>query len=109
MAISNRDRVNKGFEILADGLSNFVDVNMTKAFKSENENWIAIIENRDEAKNGFRKNYELNDPAFLLRMITDEWRIFGKFLSRAQQSLASELREVRNKFAHNEKFSSDAE
>lgn len=107
MAISNRDRVNKGFEILADGLSNFVDVNMTNAFKSENENWIAIIENRDEAKNGFRKNYELNDPAFLLRMITDEWRIFGKFLSRAQQSLASELREVRNKFAHNEKFSSD--
>lgn len=107
MAISNRDRVGKGFEILADGLSEFVDQKMSTAFDKTNESWIHAIESRDSIKNGVHKTFELSDPAFQLRMITDEWRIFGKFLSRAQQSLASELRDVRNKWAHNEKFSSD--
>lgn len=107
MAISNRDRIGKGFEILADGLFTFVNEKMSAAFADETDNWIQAIENRDATKSGTKKNFELIDPAFQLRMITDEWRIFSKYLSRAQQSLASELREVRNKWAHNEKFSAD--
>jgi predicted AAA+ superfamily ATPase len=107
MAISNRDRVGKGFEILSEGLRDFVTEKMNLAFSQEGMDWIQAIESRDASKNGIHKTYEIEDPAFQLRMITDEWRVFGKFLSRAQQSLASELRDVRNKWAHNEKFSSD--
>ena len=107
MALSNRDRVGKGFEILSNGLNDFVDHAMSSVDVPAGLTWIQMIEARDEAKTGSRKTYEKSDPAVQLRMITDEWRIFGKVLSRAQQSLASELREIRNKWAHNEKFSND--
>ena len=105
MAISNRDRVQKGFELLADGLGPFVDQKMGAA--APDGDWISLLESRDEAKNGVRKSYDKNDPAVLLRCITDDWRVFHRSLSRAQQSLASELRETRNRWAHNDKFSAD--
>ncbi len=107
MAVSNRDRVGRGFEVLAEGLGPFVDLRMSGAAKEVGGDWIALMEARDEAKNGAKKTYDKNDPAVQLRMITDEWRVFSKVLSRAQQSLASELRDTRNKWAHNEKFSGD--
>lgn len=107
MAVSNRDRIGKGFEILSDGLASFVNEKMGEAFSGQGANWVEIIELRDANKNGVQKKFEITDPAFQLRLLTEEWRIFGKYLSRAQQSLASELREIRNKWAHNEKFTND--
>jgi len=107
MAVSNRDRISKGFEVLAAGLFEFVDHQMAQAAENVGQDWTKLLEARDEQKMGVKKKYEKDDPAVQLRVITDEWRIFGKVLSRAQQSLASELREIRNKWAHNEKFSSD--
>jgi predicted AAA+ superfamily ATPase len=107
MALSNRDRVGRGFEVLAEGLEPFVDVRMTAAAKDLGGDWIAVMEARDEAKNGVKKTYAKNDPAVLLRVITDEWRVFKDVLSRAQQSLATELRDTRNKWAHNDAFSAD--
>ncbi len=107
MAISNRDRVSKGFDVLSAGLLEFVDRQMLSATEGVGKDWIQVIEKRDEAKNGVKKNYEKEDPAVQLRVITEEWRVFGKVLSRAQQSLASELREVRNSWAHSKKFDND--
>lgn len=105
MAISNRDRVQRGFEVLASGLEPFVDQKMGAA--APDGDWITLLEARDEQKNGVRKKYDKQDPAVLLRCITDDWRVFARTLSRAQQSFATELRETRNKWAHNEKFSAD--
>ena len=105
MAISNRDRVQKGFEVLAEGLEPFVDQKMSAA--APDGDWIALLEARDEQKNGVWKKYDKHDPAVLLRCITDDWRVFARTLSRAQQSFATELRETRNKWAHNDKFSTD--
>ena len=107
MAISNRDRVSKGFDILSVGLLDFVDRQMSSATEGLGVDWVQVIEKRDEAKNGVKKNYEKEDPAVQLKVITEEWRVFGKVLSRAQQSLASELREVRNSWAHSKKFDND--
>lgn len=107
MALSNRDRVSKAFDVLSEGLLEFVDRQMSSASEGLGKDWIQAMEDRDSAKNGVVKNYEKEDPAVQLRMITDEWRIFGKVLSRAQQSLASELREVRNSWAHSKKFDND--
>ncbi len=107
MATSNRDRVSKGFDVLSAGLVEFVDRQMTSASEGLGIDWIQVIEKRDETKNGVKKVYEKEDPAVQLRVITEEWRIFGKVLSRAQQSLASELREVRNSWAHSKKFDND--
>jgi predicted AAA+ superfamily ATPase len=85
----------------------FVDRQMASASEGVDIDWIQVIENRDETKNGIKKNYEKEDPAVQLKVITEEWRVFGKVLSRAQQSLASELREVRNSWAHSKKFDND--
>jgi len=107
MAISNRDRVSKGFDVLSAGLLDFVDRQMSSATAGMGNDWVHIIEKRDEVKNGAKKIYEKEDPAVQLKVITEEWRIFGTVLSRAQQSLASELREVRNSWAHSKKFDND--
>jgi len=107
MAISNRDRVSKGFDVLSAGLLEFVDRQMSSASEGIGLDWIEVIEKRDETKNGVKKNYEKEDPAVQLKVITEEWRVFNKVLSRAQQSLASELREVRNSWAHSKKFDND--
>jgi predicted AAA+ superfamily ATPase len=107
MAISNRDRVSKGFDVLAAGLMSFVDRQMSSATEGIGVHWVEVIEKRDETKNGIKKNYVKEDPAVQLKVITEEWRVFAKVLSRAQQSLASELREVRNSWAHNKKFDND--
>jgi hypothetical protein len=41
------------------------------------------------------------------QVLTEEWRVFNDVLSRPEQAFASELRDTRNKWAHNEAFSPD--
>ena len=69
MAISNRDRVQKAFEFLAEGLEPFVDQKMGVA--APEGDWIALLEARDEQKNGVCKTYDKHDPAVLLRARAD--------------------------------------
>jgi predicted AAA+ superfamily ATPase len=107
MAMSNRDRVSRGFDNLADGLLVFVDRQMSDATDGFGEDWIETIRTRDESKLSATSSYDKNDPGLQLRMIADETQIFGKLLNPVQQSLASELREVRNEWAHNKKFNND--
>jgi predicted AAA+ superfamily ATPase len=107
MALSNRDRVGRGFELLAEGLEPFVDPRMARAAGTIGEDWAKLLEARDEAKHGTRKVYEKSDPQVLLRVLTEEWRVFKDELSRADQSFASELRATRNDWAHNKPFSGD--
>ena len=40
-------------------------------------------------------------------MLTEEWRVFKDRMSRVEQSFATELRDARNKWAHNSSFSPD--
>ncbi len=106
MAINNRERVGKGFEILAEGLHDIVDEVMTRSFESSE--WHRKWAEKDAAKaGGGMKNYEKHDPQVQLRAITEYGYNFKDELSRAEQGFASELRESRNQWAHNEPFSSD--
>ncbi|HEY9473648.1 MAG TPA: Swt1 family HEPN domain-containing protein, partial [Mycobacteriales bacterium] len=107
MASSNRDRVGRGFELLSEGLAPFVDTRMSLAFAQHGGDWIAVIAARDNAQHGTVRVLDPRDPALHLRMITEEWRVFKDAMSRAQQSFASELRETRNRWAHNQPFSND--
>ena len=107
MASSNRDRVGRGFEVLSEGLAPFVDSRMSLAFAQHGGDWIAVITARDTAQHGTTRALNPRDPALQLRMITEEWRVFKDAMSRAQQSFASELRDTRNRWAHNETFTND--
>ncbi len=107
MATSNRDRVGRGFELLAEGLEPFVDRHMSAAAAKAGVDWAQLIEARDQARHGTAKSFDRHDPAVQLRVITEEWRVFKESLSRAEQSFASELRDTRNSWAHNATFSPD--
>lgn len=101
MAISNRERVGRGLEQLAKGLEPFVDMWMGLA---NGQDWLAALEARDNQKGGTNRTYSKSDPRFLLRVMTEEWRVFKDRLTRVESSYASELRDVGNKWGHNEPF-----
>jgi predicted AAA+ superfamily ATPase len=106
MAISNRDRIGRGFELLAAGLGPFVDEQMASAVPAGTD-WVEVLRARDAQRQGSAKELSKTDPQVLLRVLTEEWRVFKDRLSRAEQSFASELRDTRNRWAHNETFSAD--
>ena len=106
VAMSNRDRVGRGLEILASGLGPFVDVRMRAAVPSGSD-WMQVLADRDRSRHRAVRRYSLSDPRFLLRVVTEQWRAFTDQLSRAEQGFATELRETGNRWAHGEEFSDD--
>ncbi len=106
MAISNRDRIDRGMNVLAAGLAPFVDAAMSAAAPAGRD-WVDMLEARDNSRHGTDHHYSRTDARFLLKVITEEWRAFKNQLSRAEQSFASELRDTGNRWGHGEAFSAD--
>jgi predicted AAA+ superfamily ATPase len=106
MAITNYERVGKAMELLKAGLAPFVEREFKNLYKGR-----ALVEaqrfmtsERLEANRPFAAW----DAAVLLRLMWDAWNdVFRKTLGQAERSLVSELRDVRNKWAHQEPFSGD--
>src|SRR5215475_611070 len=98
MAMSNRDRIGRGLEILAAGLAPFVDAQMA-ATAPPGQDWVELLQARGTAGRGRERQYSMTDPQFLLQVITEGWRAFRDVLSRVEQSFASELRDTRNRWA----------
>mgnify|MGYP000862804709 CR=1 FL=1 len=106
MAMNNRDRVGKAFDLLSEGLLDEVDEVMTQAYKTTD--WPAAWAKEDaQRRGGPLCTLTKHDVQVQLRAITEQSYHFKDVLSRAQQGFASELRETRNQWAHNESFSSD--
>ena len=106
MAMNNRDRVGKAFDLLSEGLLDEVDEVMTQAYKTTD--WPAAWAKEDaQRRGGPLCTLTKHDVQVQLRAITEQGYHFKDVLSRAQQGFASELRETRNQWAHNESFSSD--
>jgi len=108
MAITNLERVGQALEILRDGLAPFVESELKNKI---GEKWLSeakqILE-RDKIKLRGKPG-EINwDVAALLRVMWGQWNeVFSQTLGRSERSLVSELWEIRNLHAHQEKFSSD--
>ena len=106
MAPTNRERIDRGFALLSEGLLDLVDPVMTDVFDSED--WPTRMAEADARKHGGRvRTLTKTDPQVQLRAITEWGRSFAGALSRSQQAYASELREVRNLWAHGEQFKSE--
>ena len=108
MAISNYDRVGKALEFLKTGLQPYVEREM----KAQHEQlWLqqaraAVAETQAHLFSGGGEPEW--DAAALLAVMWNQWEaVFKKTLGRAERSLISELREIRNKWAHQKPFSSD--
>src|SRR5260370_412793 len=105
MAITNRDRVGKALEILGDGLAPFVERELKAVLSTKWQD--ALTEGPPKTTGGKRASQpKLNDPHVLLGAMWNQWNnIFTRTLGQAERSLVSELRDVRNRWAHNEAFS----
>lgn len=106
MAITNRERVGKGLELLRAGLKPY----MEQQFKAKfGESWPDILSARFEFKRQPDGSLHL-DNQFLLKlfMIPEVWReLLEPLLGKTARSFAAELVDVRNRHAHDEAFTSD--
>ncbi|HQZ67826.1 MAG TPA: Swt1 family HEPN domain-containing protein [Planctomycetaceae bacterium] len=84
-----RDTVSRGLDLLAAGLRPYI-------FRQ------ATVDHRDERT---RNSIESGDVQFLLVFMWDHWNdVFRHDLSFVERSLVSELRDFRNRWAHQESF-----
>lgn len=97
MADTNNERVGKTLELLAQGLAPFVDRECSLIYGLDWAN--TVPSNGPPSK---------TDIQFLLRTLTSTWReVFERTLGRMERNYVSELIEARNRWAHQEPFSSD--
>ncbi|WP_433315599.1 Swt1 family HEPN domain-containing protein [Micromonospora sp. CA-269861] len=110
MAISNRDQVGQGLDLLAQALEPFVARVLAPLIPAGGD-WTALLAIKDGVDGRTDREYAPTDPQCQLRVITerlgDHGFPFDRALSRAERNLANELREVRNRWAHREPFSPD--
>lgn len=107
MAITNHERVGKAMDLLKAGLGPFVDREFQSAL-AERRVTAEILSPFTNDPNLTKKPPSEWDVAGLLRMMWDTWNvIFKNTLGFAERSLVSELRDHRNKWAHQASFSSD--
>ena len=106
MAITNYERVGKALELLKNGLSPFVEREFRNIYK---DGASARVERfiGDDRLNAKKPVVEW-DVSVLLKLMWESWNdVFRQTLGHAERSLVSELREYRNKWAHQEPFSGD--
>lgn len=107
MALGNRERIGKMFEAMAPALDEFI-TRVLGPDLPEGHTWIQLVALKD-AQNGIQgKDYSPLDPQVQLRMLTASiphqlkkgWYPMNRQLGHVQKGFASELREVRNSWAH---------
>lgn len=105
MAQSNLERVGRALELLNKGLKPFVEREMLAKYGAR---W------QYEALKSLREQHFTDDDDLyldtqgLLLIMWDQWNdVFYKALGHAERSLVSELRDTRNKWAHQKAFSTD--
>ena len=105
MALTNRDRVGKALELLQTGLLPFIQREMEAEYSSAWLKQAAYSLHKDDA---WAEDDPHLDAHALLVIMWDHWNsVFRDILGHAERSLVSELREVRNDWAHQAQFSTD--
>jgi len=108
MAITNHERVGKALELLTSGLQPFVERELKT---TDSPAWFAETKKAlADAQLQLLGTPEAPqwDAAAILVTMWNEWNnVFRKTLGHAERTLVSELREVRNRWAHQRPFSTD--
>jgi len=107
MAITNHERVGKALELLKSGLAPFVEREIKSAIDSSSltlERVRGFVEDPLLAKRAITEW----DASALLKLMWETWNeVFRKTLGHSERSLVSEIREWRNKWAHQQPITSD--
>ena len=107
MAITNHERVGKALEQLKAGLAPFVEREVKAAIAA---NSLSMQKVKGFVEDPILVNKKIGewDVSALLKLMWETWNeVFRKTLGFADRSLVSEIRDWRNKWAHQEPFSSD--
>jgi predicted AAA+ superfamily ATPase len=104
MALTNRQRVEQALELLKTGLLPFVEREMKSVYGAAK--WetqaIAALGDRPLLKGGAW------DTTALLGVMIGEWQnVFKRNLGATERSIVGEMRDVRNRWAHESAFSTD--
>ncbi len=106
MAITNREQIGKGLDLLARGLRPFIERELRSRLGSNWQEGLPASDNRPGRPTP--RSVNLDDPHTLLTVLWDQWNaVFRNVLGPAERSIISELREARNRWAHHEQFSSN--
>jgi len=108
MAVTNQERVGKALELLKAGLVPFVE----RELKAQDaQGWLNIVRQsvHETQMRLFQSEKSVKwDAASLLSVLANQWeRSFKRILGPAERNLVFELRDVRNKWAHQNPFSGD--
>lgn len=106
MALSNRERIGKALDLLCAGLAPFVERELKAAC---GDKWEEVAREGQPPERGKGKKVaKLHwDTQALLAVVWNQWNnVFNRTLGQAERSIVSELRDARNKWAHQEAFSS---
>jgi hypothetical protein len=111
---SNRDRIGQMVDLLAPALDQFI-ASVLSSHLQPGSDWTQLVAARD-ARNGITdKQYSARDLQVQLRLLTENitsqvrqgWYPFDGRLGHLEKSFASELRKVRDDWAHGKAFSDD--
>lgn len=106
MATTNHERVGKALDLLKAGLGPFVDRELKRAIKNKRVD--AGILNYFDDPNLRKRPLAEWDVAALLKLMWENWNmVFRDVLGPAERGFVGELRGHRNRWAHQEFFSSD--
>src|SRR5262249_746788 len=106
MSTTNHERVGKAMELLRQGLGPFI----TREFQSIHKGQARLEAARFVGEDRLLANKAMGewDAAALLRLMWEAWNeVFRRTLGQSERTLVIELRDVRNRWAHQEAFSSD--
>lgn len=107
MATSNRDRIGKNLELLNDGLRPFVERELTATFK---DRWLDSVRYglKEQAHATVPDELSEWDSTLLLTVMQNHWNdTFRRTLGHGERALVTELRTIRNDWAHQKPFTSD--
>src|SRR5438105_4007958 len=106
MSQSNHERVGKALDILNIGLKPFIEREMQATYGTRWQ-YEAVQSLREHHISDDGNDLHLDTQGLLL-ILSGQWHtVFKNVLGHAERSLVSELRETRNKWAHQEAFSTD--
>jgi hypothetical protein len=108
MAITNHERIGKMLDLLRGGLAPFVERELKSQYEQQ---WFdqlkASLPPQQLGFSGTESDPQW-DIASVLAVVWGQWNtVFRKTLGQAERTLVSELRDVRNRWAHQRPFSTD--
>lgn len=108
MAISNRERVGRALSLLGQGLYPYIEQRMRIVYVNA---WLTQAKSCLSDDSTVRRTIEetlREDVSALLKVMTRQWeKVFKPHLSYTERALVSELIEIRNRWAHGTRFSTE--